>query len=307
MIIQEIKKLYQNGLKDLYPIEEINSMVLIVLEVVLKKNKTEIRLLQIENYSFNEEEIGTLITILEELQNSKPLHYILGETEFYGCVIKVNENVLIPRPETEELVDWIIKDIKNLKELSSSVPHNPESITLLDIGTGSGCIPIALAKNIKGSVVHTLDVSQKALEVAQKNAEINGVKLFFHEKDILKEELNDLSKFDIIVSNPPYITLSEKKLMKKNVLNYEPHLALFVEEALFFYKRIGELALKKLKEGGTLFFEINQYYGEETVSMLKELGYKEIELRKDIYGNERMIRAVYKKMNSEKGIMKNTI
>ncbi len=307
MIIQEIKKLYQNGLKDLYPIEEINSMVLIVLEVVLKKNKTEIRLLQIENYSFTEEEIGTLITILEELQNSKPLHYILGETEFYGCVIKVNENVLIPRPETEELVDWIIKDIKNSKELSSSVSHNPESIILLDIGTGSGCIPIALAKNIKGSVVHTLDVSQEALEVAQKNAEINGVKLFFHEKDILKEELNDLSKFDIIVSNPPYITLSEKKLMKKNVLNYEPHLALFVEEALLFYKRIGELALKKLKEGGILYFEINQYYGEETVSMLKELGYKEIELRKDIYGNERMIRAVYKKMNSEKGIMKNTI
>lgn len=295
MLIQEIKQQYQSGLKNLYSEEEIHSIVLIVLEFILQKSKTEIRLLQAENYSLVQEEEDRLYMILEELQRSKPLQYILGETEFYGCLIKVTEAVLIPRPETEELVDWIIEDIKNSKGQSTLTTHVSQPITLLDIGTGSGCIAIALAKNSNHSNLHALDVSQKALEIARKNAVINQVELFFHEKDILKEELDTLPMFDIIVSNPPYITLPEKKLMEKNVVDYEPHLALFVDEPLVFYKRISELALKKLKEGGKLFFEINQYYGKETVAMLEKLGYQGIELRQDIHGNDRMIRAIFKK------------
>ncbi len=299
MTIQDIKKQYQKGLRKMYSEEEINSMILIVLEYVLKKNKTQIRLLQIEHYSLTKDEKSKVAAILEELKTSKPLQYVIGEVAFYGLSLKVNENVLIPRPETEELADWILEEIKNRKSKTKKISretavfNDQQTVKILDIGTGTGCISIALAKNIINTEVHALDISSKALDVAKENAKINNVNVYFHEINILENQLEKLSNFDVIVSNPPYITFSEKELMKRNVLNYEPHLALFVEEALVFYKRIAELAQKKLKAGGMLFFEINQYYGDEIKSLLKKLGYNSIELKKDLFGNDRMICAVY--------------
>jgi release factor glutamine methyltransferase len=192
---------------------------------------------------------------------------------------------LIPRPETEELVEWIIKDCV--------VPRNDRKIKILDIGTGSGCIAISLAKNISNAQVFAIDVSEKALATAKKNAEINGVTVTFLERNILETE--DLEQqFDVIVSNPPYVRELEKQEIKKNVLDNEPHLALFVDDndALIFYRKIAELSQKNLSQNGQLFFEINQYLGRETVNLLEKMNFKNIELRKDIYGNDRMVKGV---------------
>jgi release factor glutamine methyltransferase len=207
----------------------------------------------------------------------------LGKTSFYGLEFEVNENVLIPRQETEELVDWIIKDV--------TVLRNSPGLKILDIGTGSGCIAISLARNIPNAQVFAIDVSEKALATAQKNAQINTVNVTFINQNILETE--DLQQqFDIIVSNPPYVRNLEKEEIKKNVLDNEPHLALFVEDndALIFYKKIVELAQKNLVPNGQLYFEINQYLGKEMVELLKKMNFATIELRKDIYGNDRMIK-----------------
>ena len=196
---------------------------------------------------------------------------------------EVNPNVLIPRPETEELVEWIIQSQKSKAE--------SQKIKILDIGTGSGCISISLAKNLPNAQVFSIDVSEKALATAQKNTKINEVNVTFLLKNILETE--DLEQqFDIIVSNPPYVRELEKQEIKKNVLDNEPHLALFVDDndALIFYRKIAELAQKNLSPNGQLFFEINQYLGKEMIDLLEKMGFKNIELRKDIYGNDRMIR-----------------
>jgi release factor glutamine methyltransferase len=208
---------------------------------------------------------------------------LLGKTSFFGLDFEVNENVLIPRPETEELVDWIIKEnakIEGFKDLK-----------ILDIGTGSGCIAISLAKNIPNAKVYAIDVSERALATAKKNAALNKVDVIFITQNIL--EAADLKQqFDIIVSNPPYVRNLEKQEIKKNVLDNEPHLALFVEDddALLFYKKIAALAQKNLLENGQLFFEINQYLGKDMIALLEKMNFKNIDLRKDIYGNDRMIR-----------------
>jgi release factor glutamine methyltransferase len=195
---------------------------------------------------------------------------------------EVNENVLIPRPETEELVDWILS---NNRIIETSNP-----LKILDIGTGSGCIAISLAKNLPNAQVYAIDVSEQALATAEKNAKRNNVNVIFIQKDILATE--DLGQqFDIIVSNPPYVRNLEKEEIKKNVLNNEPHLALFVQDndALIFYTKIANLAQKNLSDNGQLYFEINQYLGKEMIALLQNLNFKNIELRKDIYGNDRMI------------------
>jgi release factor glutamine methyltransferase len=221
--------------------------------------------------------------ITEELIHGKPVQYVIGETEFYGCRIKVNENVLIPRPETEELVDWIIKLVPN-KEL-----------TILDICTGSGCIPIALKKNLPKAEVAACDISHEALEMAMKNAVLNKTDVRFFYTNILNPTVSSWSTFDLIISNPPYVRNSEKQLMHKNVLEFEPHLALFVEddEALIFYRKITELAKSKLKQGGFLFFEINEAYGKEIAELLEENGFKDVEIRKDMFGKDRMAKGVF--------------
>ena len=232
------------------------------------------------DFEIDELEIQKWKNIIDQLQLQKPIQYILGETEFYGLRFKVNSSVLIPRPETEELVDWILKNNSN----------KSKQLRILDIGTGSGCIPITLARNLNNSEVSAVDISRDALKVAEVNAEINKVKVNFIEMDILKTtKLSE--RYDIIVSNPPYVRELEKQKMHKNVLEFEPHIALFVEDEdpLLFYLKITQLASKSLSEGGQLYFEINQYLGERMVQLLSDYKFRDIEIRKDIFGNDRMI------------------
>lgn len=233
---------------------------------------------------FTDDEIVIWNVFLEQLKLEIPVQYLLGKTNFYGLDFEVNENVLIPRSETEELVEWII-------ETQNSKLKTPK-VRILDIGTGSGCIAISLAKNIPNAEVFAIDVSEEVLATAKKNAKANQVDVTFINQNILETE--DLGRqFDIIVSNPPYVRNLEKAEIKKNVLDNEPHLALFVEDddALLFYKKIAQIALNNLSAVGLLYFEINQYLGKEMVDLLKELTFKNIELRQDMYGNDRMTRS----------------
>ena len=298
MLFKVYNATFIQELSSLYDEKEVESFFYIILEQFHNKKRIDLAL----NPEMEMDALQLLRweTVLSELKKEKPIQYILGETEFYGLRFLVNENTLIPRPETEELVEWIIADFKN----SQLATHNPK---LLDIGTGSGCIAISLAKNLQNSEVSAVDVSEKALATAKINAEINGVEVNFIQANILLvSDLSELetrnskleTKFDIIVSNPPYVRNLEKEEIKPNVLKYEPHLALFVEDndALLFYRKIAELAKKNLSENARLYFEINQYLGKETVELLENLGFKEVILKKDIYGNDRMISC---KHNSE--------
>jgi len=220
-----------------------------------------------------------------QLLDHKPVQYVLHEAWFAGMQFYVDENVLIPRPETEELVEWVIKEVLSFEFTVYS---------LLDIGTGSGCIPIALKKKLSPVEIHALDVSATAIEIAKKNSALQQTEINFHQLDILNEnEWKQLPTFDIIVSNPPYIKQSEEDEMRKNVLQYEPHIALFVPEndALIFYKTIATFGLKHLNKNGKLFFEINEALGNEVCVLLEQYGYNNIELKKDMQGKDRMVKA----------------
>lgn len=281
MQIKTYRSHFTTTLSSLYDKEEAESFFYLVLEKLHQLKRVDLAL-QPELH-FTDKEILVWNAILEKLQLEIPIQYILGSTDFYGLEFKVNENVLIPRPETEELVDWIVLNHKK-SEISNQ-------LKIVDIGTGSGCIAISLAKNIANTVVFALDVSEKALATAKINAHKNATAVTFIQVDILKT--NDLKiAFDIIVSNPPYVRNLEKAEIKKNVLENEPHLALFVDDndALLFYRKIAELAQTNLAPNGALYFEINQYLGKETVALLEKMSFKNIELRKDIYRNDRMIR-----------------
>jgi release factor glutamine methyltransferase len=283
MKIKEFRTQFIQELLAIFGEGEAESFFYLILEE--KQQLKRIDLALQPDLTFSEEEILMWNSILEQLKLEIPVQYLLGKTSFFGLDFEVNPSVLIPRPETEELVDWIIKNSKSQVESAK--------IKILDIGTGSGCIAISLAKNIKNAQVFAIDISDKALATAQKNAEINNVEVNFLNQNIL--ETTDLNqKFDIIVSNPPYVRNLEKQEIKKNVLNNEPHLALFVEDndALIFYKKIATLAQKNLTQNGELFFEINQYLGQEMIELLGKMNFKNIELRKDIYGNDRMIRGI---------------
>lgn len=279
MLVKTYKSLFQKELSSLYDAMEIESFFFLILEQF--RNLKRIDLALQPDLEFSEAEISQWNLVLEQLKQEIPIQYILGKTHFYGLEFQVNPNVLIPRPETEELVDWIIKTNSNGKS---------STIKILDIGTGSGCIAISLAKNLPNASIFSLDVSKKALEMAQINALQNETKITFIEKNIL-ETTNFEQQFDVIVSNPPYVRNLEKAEIKKNVLENEPHLALFVadDDALLFYRKIAQIAMKNLQSGGQLYFEINQYLGKETVDLLADLGFQNIELRQDIYGNDRMI------------------
>ncbi len=278
----DVKSLRDQFLADIikqYDIEEARSFFYILTNKILKLSRATVaihldRILTAkELFHFNQAKIKLLA--------QEPIQYIVDETEFYGSLFYVDSNVLIPRPETEELVDWIIKDHLGVKE----------KLRVLDIGTGSGCIAISLAKNLPGADVYALDISAEALKITQKNADNNNAKITCLQQDIL--QLNTLSMdFDIIVSNPPYVRVLEKQEMKANVLENEPSLALFVsdDDPLVFYERITALAIKNLKRSGNLYFEINQYLGEEMMQMIKNKGFDQVILRKDIFGNDRMIK-----------------
>lgn len=282
MKIKEYRTQFIDALTPIYDAGEAESFFYLILEE--KHQLKRIDLALHPDLVFSEEEIAVWNSILEPLKKEIPIQYLLGKTSFYGLDFEVNENVLIPRPETEELVEWIIKSNLKIEKL--------KNLKILDIGTGSGCIAISLAKNLPDARVYAIDVSEKALATAQKNAEINNVNVTFINQNILAAE--DLEQqFDVIVSNPPYVRNLEKEEIKKNVLDNEPHLALFVEDnnALVFYKKIAELAQKNLSPNGQLYFEINQYLGKEMIDLLEKMNFKNIELKKDIYGNDRMIRS----------------
>ena len=272
MNYSQIKKIFHQQLKEIYIENEIDSLFFIALEYVTSISKIE---------EISEEKLIKLKFILEELTKNKPIQYITKNAYFYGLNFYVNEKVLIPRQETNELVDWVLM----------SVTHS-KPIKILDIGTGSGCIAITLKKNLPLSEVFAIDISNEAIQVAQKNANDNEVEINFLQKNIL--EINDLkSNFDIIISNPPYVRELEKLEMAPNVLDNEPHLALFVPDnnPLLFYEKITEIALKNLTEDGMLFFEINQYLSAETKKMIENKGFKNVTLRKDLQENYRMILA----------------
>ena len=279
MKIKEYRNQFIQELTPIYDAGESESFFYLILEEKQKLKRIDLALQP--DLFFSEEEIVVWNSILKELKKEIPIQYLLGKTSFYGLDFEVNENVLIPRPETEELVEWILESQKSKVE--------SQNIRILDIGTGSGCIAITLAKNIPNAQVFAIDVSEKALATAQKNAASNKVSVTFTCQNILETE-DLLQQFDIVVSNPPYVRNLEKEEIKKNVLDNEPHLALFVadNDALIFYKKIAELAQKNLTANGLLFFEINQYLGSEMVDLLEKMNFKNVELRKDIYGNDRM-------------------
>lgn len=282
MLINEFKKHFFLELSNFYPQTEVQSFFNILIEFKLNLSRIEIALQPDLNIS--ETDLLFLQKAENDLKKHIPIQYIIGETEFYGLKLFVNENVLIPRPETEELVNWIIEDSK-LKTQNSK-------IKILDIGTGSGCIPISLVKNIKNANISAIDISSEALKTAKTNAELNNVDIHFIEKDILKTTILPES-YDVIVSNPPYVRELEKEQMQQNVLDYEPNLALFVKDnnPLLFYDKIADLAKNHLTKNGSLYFEINQYLGKETIELLSVKGFKNIELKKDIFGVDRMIKA----------------
>ena len=281
MKIKEYRSYFIQELTPIYDAGEAESFFYLILEESQHLKRIDLALRP--DLDFSEEEIMVWNSILQQLKKEIPIQYLLGKTSFYGLNFQVNENVLIPRPETEELVEWILERQKS--EVKS------QQIRILDIGTGSGCIAISLAKNLPNARVFAIDISEKALDTAKKNAELNTVDITFINQNILEtEDLGQL--FDIIVSNPPYVRNLEKAEIKKNVLDNEPHLALFVEDndALIFYKKIANLAQKNLSKNGQLFFEINQYLGKQMIDLLEKMNFAAIELRKDIYGNDRMIK-----------------
>ena len=316
MILKELRTHFTNLLSEIYPKTEVDTFFFLLIEEYLNLQRIDVSLQP--TFEIPEEKINLLESAIKRLQKQEPLQYITGNTEFYGLPFNVNKNVLIPRPETEELIEWILKEVAKSQShkipkldlnVTSSLPCRQtgiveKSLSILDIGTGSGCIPVTLKKQVPNAVVSAIDVSKEALKVAIKNAEINEVEINFIEQDILntdtlntviasttkqstdkneilKQVQHDV-KFDIIISNPPYVRELEKEEIKSNVLENEPHLALFVDDnnPLLFYNKIADLAKVHLNKEGLLFFEINQYLGKETVDLLKEKGFKNIELKK---------------------------
>ncbi|MEX0996850.1 MAG: peptide chain release factor N(5)-glutamine methyltransferase [Flavobacteriaceae bacterium] len=280
MTLKEYRNHFNSQLKAIYPEEEIGSFFYLLSEKYLLLPRVEIAF-QLE-LKLSTGDIAKFDKALHQLEKEVPIQYILGETEFYGLRFTVNPSVLIPRPETEELVDWILEDYSEIKQ----------PITLIDIGTGSGCIAISLAKNLSDAKVTAMDISAKALKVAKENALINEAQVKFLEQDILTEKKLETT-FDVIVSNPPYVRNSEKQKMHFNVLKYEPHNALFVSDSdpLLFYKSIAEIAFKSLKRKGNLYFEINEAFGNEVVELLKDMRFENVVLKKDLFGKDRMIKA----------------
>ncbi len=280
MNIKDLRANFLNSLSGIYDPEEVLSFFYLLSDSFLGMRRVDVAINL--DKTLSEIEITSFRDATKRLEKHEPIQYIIGQTNFFGLDFNVNQHVLIPRPETEELVDWVIKDQSITKK----------QIRILDIGTGSGCIAVAIAKNLPETQVYAIDLSEKALKVAKDNANKNQVEVTFIHADILK--MDDLPQnFDVIVSNPPYVRALEKKEMKPNVLNNEPSEALFVDDnnPLVFYKKITELAKKGLNAEGSLYFEINQYLGLETKYMIETSGFGSVILRKDLNNNMRMIRA----------------
>ena len=275
--IKDTIQLFRDELKALYSTEEIENFIFYSMNEYLGYTRRHLQLKA--NHSLGKEESERFTNIISQLKAHKPIQYIIGHTEFYGLKIRVNEHVLIPRPETEELVEDILHGANKRSELN-----------ILDIGTGSGCIAIALKKHLPEANVSAIDISEEALMIAKANAILNQTKINFLQADILSPIPKGANGFDIIVSNPPYVRHSEKDKMSRNVLDYEPHSALFVkdDDALVFYKAIADFALHNLVPGGKLYFEINEKLGADVKTLLEGKGFTNIEVKKDLSGKERI-------------------
>lgn len=281
MTISEIQKDFWEALAPLYGDREAKSITKMVLEKELELSSTK---LSFERFRLvTQPQQQSLQAILKRLLKNEPVQYVLGEADFFGLKFKVNEHVLIPRPETEELVEWAV---------SIAREHKGENLQILDIGTGTGCIPITLAKSLPFAHIEACDVSEEALTIAEENNNQLKTKVKFFKLDILNDPLPDAG-YNLIISNPPYIAREEKNELAPHVLNFEPHLALFApgSDALIFYKAIAEKALAALKQNGLVLFEINAAMGAEVVNLLKTLNYIEVELRTDLSGKDRMVKA----------------
>ncbi|MGV3509896.1 MAG: peptide chain release factor N(5)-glutamine methyltransferase [Sphingobacteriaceae bacterium] len=282
MTIADIEEIFIEQMPGYYSHDEVKAIASLAVQHVCKFSKSYYLLHKNTDLLLAQE--TALIRILDELRFGKPLQHVLGEADFFGLRFKVNSSVLVPRPETEELVEWIINSVKSEQILADSI---------LDIGTGSGCIPIALKKNIPASDVYAVDISEDALAVAKHNCVLNQVEVNLLKGDILDENFKvQHAAFKIIVSNPPYITNLEKEQMHKHVLDHEPHQALFVPDnnPLLFYDAIARFSMSNLSDGGYLFLEINESFGKETLALLENKGFT-AELKKDLQGKDRMIRA----------------
>ena len=277
MKLFELKAHFLQQISGEYPCEEANSFFSLLAEAYLKMSRLEVSLER--EMEVSEEIQNQFEAASYRLLQHEPIQHIIGFTEFFGLDFKVNPSVLIPRPETEELVQWVLDEVAAKQNLK-----------ILDIGTGSGCIAVSLAKNLQEAQVSAIDISEKALETAKLNALANGVEINFLQTDILAAESLP-QQYDIIISNPPYVRNLEKAEMQANVLNYDPATALFVEDEapLIFYDKITQIAKEHLLPGGKLFFEINQYLGPQTEKLLQDYGFK-TELKKDIFGNFRMLK-----------------
>ena len=290
-LVRDCRKYYASELEKIYGSDEANALIMILLKHYFGIDRVKMALEP--ELRLSESELLTLHFAVKELLKNKPIQYVIGETEFCGMRFFVEEGVLIPRPETEELVRVIVNH-KGVTRLGDSHLARNDNRLLIDIGTGSGCIAISLAKLLKDSVVTAVDVSEKALEIAKKNAEANGVDVWFVLDDILNPKNSELTdnQYDIIISNPPYVCESEKKEMRANVLDYEPSSALFVSDndPLIFYRKILEFAQKTLKPNGQIWFEINEKFGIEMQNLCLDKGFKNVEIIKDFRGKDRILK-----------------
>jgi release factor glutamine methyltransferase len=278
--IKDIRFYLSQELEGLYPAPELTELTNIIIKTLM--GVTKLHQIYLSDQTITSSQAERCIEICTELKTGKPIQYILGETFFYDCLIKVTSATLIPRPETEELVHNVVTENDGFKG------------TIIDFGTGSGCIAIALARNFAGSEIIGIDISEEALELAKGNALINKAKVLFRKGDILNPEINTLPLAGIIISNPPYVRESEKKLMNRNVLDFEPHQALFVSDTdpLLFYRAILEIAEKILLPGGQIWFEINEALGNSMADLLRSFGYRNINVIRDINSKDRIIKGL---------------
>ena len=283
MLLREIRKIYHEELAPFYPKTEIDSIFDILLEHYLDIGRFVLALQP--DYNLNKAEEQPLFEALTQLQQEEPVQYITGEAHFFGMDFRVSPKVLITRPETEDLIRWILETIED----------HMQPLTLLDVGTGSGNIAVSLAKHLPNAKIYALDISPEALLIAEQNALDNGVQVQFIQADIRVTE-NLQQTFDLVVSNPPYVRLSEREEMRNNVKRFEPSQALFVpdEAPLIFYEILSKFGKANLKAGGMLFLEINQYLAKEVSGLLREQGYENVERKKDIFGRDRMVKGVFK-------------
>jgi release factor glutamine methyltransferase len=279
--LSELKINWQKKLEKIYPTRDAKQLINLLILNKLKLTRSE-QALQMD-YRISESEMVWFHQAIEQLRQEKPLEYILERAQFYGMPLKVNHAVLIPRPETEELVELILHETKQ------------KAPSIIDLGTGSGCIALALKKHLPQANVKALDISQEALEIAKKNARALSLDVDFFLCNMLQlESCSFKDKFDVIVSNPPYVTPSDRQIMQKNVLEYEPSQALFVTNAdpLQFYRPIAQFALQHLNQQGKLYVEINEQFGEECASLFQQKGLESIQIQYDIHGKQRFISAV---------------